>query len=696
MTVSIICETHAILGQDVCQGNGKLRTRPVRLGQCRFCQHLEVPSAMDRYVQALEKVIAREDLTPHAKSAWAGMHLLSIHPFIDGNGRLSRLLINWVLKQCGLDFPIVLCSSDEQRTAWANALAHGLRSSPDRPQSQPLALVIAIELAKCWTETEREYERAAKDREEATEDRILRKARTRAQEGSCAICLDGSPNMMVLCCGAAYHHACLSRWLQTAPNAVCPTCRSVIPAPQVQQVSGTRAEREPRVEWMALPFELLGHELLRPARAERQMERAGAVAEIPVAGARQHEAALCAFCPNQRAVNCSLHACARCCSANQMLYGIRCVRHTTPVEDFPEIEWRPSSTESLSLRSDSTFFMEYMTDSESEDGVAVESNRCTFCPNRRANTCVNLACRSCCLSRLEPCARHSPTNNAPRPRDIPTGLSVSAGSREQRRARWLQRDIVPMQQETPARLITRLNAAPLSGSRPPNQNLASAFQRPGQCLFCPNRGAQNCPFHACRTCCIINGGPCLIHRNTARASAPGNSSPQRSAPAHPPPVPRGWSRTVAGNDEATRGNISHSASSNDRPQHMIDEGMQAAADMTAAEPPLLQAMPNGQWRVLTVPVPPDMPSGVVPPSGLPRGLPLSPPPRLDPDDVRELRTSTSRTRGVDSSAPGRCRFCSNHRAVDCISNACGRCCMARMLPCPRHSAPDIFRLNMQS
>ncbi|GKT31625.1 hypothetical protein ADUPG1_006014 [Aduncisulcus paluster] len=35
-----------------------------------------------------------------------------IHPFMDGNGRLTRLLTNYILRYCGCPVPVPLCSAE--------------------------------------------------------------------------------------------------------------------------------------------------------------------------------------------------------------------------------------------------------------------------------------------------------------------------------------------------------------------------------------------------------------------------------------------------------------------------------------------------------------------------------------------------------------------------------------------------------
>ena len=49
------------------------------------------------FCDELRYIMRRTDLSPEAKAAWALNEFLAIHPFRDGNGRLARLLLNWVL-----------------------------------------------------------------------------------------------------------------------------------------------------------------------------------------------------------------------------------------------------------------------------------------------------------------------------------------------------------------------------------------------------------------------------------------------------------------------------------------------------------------------------------------------------------------------------------------------------------------------
>lgn len=57
--------------------------------------------AFDR-VLGLEEFAARPDVDPVARALLVHLEFVTVHPFIDGNGRLGRLLMNYELIANGL------------------------------------------------------------------------------------------------------------------------------------------------------------------------------------------------------------------------------------------------------------------------------------------------------------------------------------------------------------------------------------------------------------------------------------------------------------------------------------------------------------------------------------------------------------------------------------------------------------------
>ena len=56
------------------------------------------------------------------------------------------------------------------------------------------------------------------------------------RQGECVVCLDGTPNMALLCCGAVAHMECLrSALLLSTGGSRCPHCREPLPTPTQQQ-----------------------------------------------------------------------------------------------------------------------------------------------------------------------------------------------------------------------------------------------------------------------------------------------------------------------------------------------------------------------------------------------------------------------------------------------------------------------------
>ncbi|XP_076006888.1 protein adenylyltransferase FICD [Genypterus blacodes] len=119
MTVSDILEIHRrVLGYvDPVEG-GRLRTSQVFVGH-HIPPH---PQDLERHMQELTQWLNSEDalqLHPVEYAALAHYKLVYVHPFVDGNGRTSRLLMNLVLMQARYP-PITI--RKEQRAEYYAAL----------------------------------------------------------------------------------------------------------------------------------------------------------------------------------------------------------------------------------------------------------------------------------------------------------------------------------------------------------------------------------------------------------------------------------------------------------------------------------------------------------------------------------------------------------------------------------------------
>lgn len=65
---------------------------------------------MDQYIINMKKL--KQDLHPVEYAAIAHAHLANIHPFVDGNGRTCRLVMNMELMKSG--YPIVLINVNDR------------------------------------------------------------------------------------------------------------------------------------------------------------------------------------------------------------------------------------------------------------------------------------------------------------------------------------------------------------------------------------------------------------------------------------------------------------------------------------------------------------------------------------------------------------------------------------------------------
>ncbi len=86
---------------------------------------LQVPEAMREFAKT--RLTKRND-HPVVQAALAHLELVGIHPFVDGNGRTSRLLMNLILMKQGY-FPTIILKNDRQR--YYTVLDKGHRGKPD-------------------------------------------------------------------------------------------------------------------------------------------------------------------------------------------------------------------------------------------------------------------------------------------------------------------------------------------------------------------------------------------------------------------------------------------------------------------------------------------------------------------------------------------------------------------------------------
>ncbi len=100
---------------------GRYRNVRVRISGSQYVppNNLKVPDLMDQYFEFYEDKKGKL----HSVFLSAEMHqrLVNIHPFIDGNGRTARLIMNLILLKNG--FPIVnISGAIEDRKAYYNTL----------------------------------------------------------------------------------------------------------------------------------------------------------------------------------------------------------------------------------------------------------------------------------------------------------------------------------------------------------------------------------------------------------------------------------------------------------------------------------------------------------------------------------------------------------------------------------------------
>lgn len=107
---AIIKDIHAIINENIFQG-GIYRSEPVRISGASH----KPPSAQEMFAQvknSFADLDYKTELNPIEFAAWTHAEFVRIHPFVDGNGRTSRLIMNYQLMSKG--FPAISISKNER------------------------------------------------------------------------------------------------------------------------------------------------------------------------------------------------------------------------------------------------------------------------------------------------------------------------------------------------------------------------------------------------------------------------------------------------------------------------------------------------------------------------------------------------------------------------------------------------------
>lgn len=125
LTEQLIKETHRILTEHTLTYRykdavpGEYTNTDMGAGDTIFGDHEKNIALMPKLIEATQKAIESVPVHPIEISAQFHRHFIFLHPFRDGNGRLGRLLSNFILMK--LNHPIIIINKEDRET-YINAL----------------------------------------------------------------------------------------------------------------------------------------------------------------------------------------------------------------------------------------------------------------------------------------------------------------------------------------------------------------------------------------------------------------------------------------------------------------------------------------------------------------------------------------------------------------------------------------------
>ena len=93
---------------------GEYRKISVYTGNHTYPPYTCIPPAMSKIVEDYNRKASQQDHDPYQLASWLYFKIVSLHPFEDGNGRISRILWTYSLMKDGLPFPTVLDSGHKK------------------------------------------------------------------------------------------------------------------------------------------------------------------------------------------------------------------------------------------------------------------------------------------------------------------------------------------------------------------------------------------------------------------------------------------------------------------------------------------------------------------------------------------------------------------------------------------------------
>ena len=159
-----IRQIHSLVLEGMGEAAGAYRSVPVKISGSQF--NPSPPESVGAHMSDFSLWLAKVSTPSHESfasvaglisAAVAHTWFVTIHPFIDGNGRVARLLMNLLLMRHG--YPIAIISK-EDRLRYYDAL--------EASQASDLTPFIVL-LAECLEESLEEYEHAAQEQQEQTE-----------------------------------------------------------------------------------------------------------------------------------------------------------------------------------------------------------------------------------------------------------------------------------------------------------------------------------------------------------------------------------------------------------------------------------------------------------------------------------------------------------------------------------------------